>query len=71
MFCQIFFPDKTYVKVLAAVVNIYARVSDEIVDVGLKFSANIDWKDKVKIENFINSILDLERKGAHRIKKST
>jgi hypothetical protein len=71
MFCQIFFPDKTYVKVLAAVVNIYARVSDEIVDVGLKFSANIDWKDKVKIENFVNSILDLERKGAHRIKKST
>jgi len=68
-FCQVYFPDKTYVKVLAAVVNIYAKVSDEVIDVGMKFSGNMDWKDKTKIENFINSILDLEKKGAHRITK--
>ncbi|MEN2998231.1 MAG: DUF1577 domain-containing protein [Brevinematia bacterium] len=71
VFCQVYFPDTTSIKTLASVANIYGRVEDTLVDVGLKFSSNIDWKDKTKLENFVNSIIDLERKGAHRLAKKT
>lgn len=71
LFCQIYFPDNTFIKTLSSVANIYGRAGDELIDVGLKFSQNMDWKDRNKLENFINSILDLERKGAHRIMKKS
>lgn len=71
LFCQIYFPDNTSVKTLSSVANIYGKAGDELVDVGLKFSQNMDWKDRNKLENFINSILDLERKGVHRIRKKS
>lgn len=70
VFCQIYFPDTTFIKTLASVANIYGKVEDTLIDVGLKFSMNMDWKDKTKLENFVNSIIDLERKGAHRVKKA-
>lgn len=69
LFCQIYFPDTTSVKTLASVTNVYGKVEDVLVDVGLKFSVNMDWKDRDKLEKFVNSIIDLEKKGAHRIKK--
>ncbi|MGC8766466.1 MAG: DUF1577 domain-containing protein [Brevinematia bacterium] len=68
VFCQIYFPDNTTIKTLSSVANVYSRIENEIVDLGLKFSANMDWKDRNKLENFVNSIIDLEKKGAHRIK---
>lgn len=68
VFCQLYFPDSTTIKTLASVVNVYSRIENEIVDAGLKFSGNMDWKDRNKLENFVNSIIDLEKKGAHRIK---
>lgn len=70
VFCQVFFPDTTHIKTLASVANVYGKIEDTLVDVGLKFSANMDWRDKTKLDNFVNSIIDLERKGAHRLQKS-
>ncbi|MCX8028489.1 MAG: DUF1577 domain-containing protein [Brevinematales bacterium] len=71
IFCQVYFPDNTSIKTLSSVANVYGRVEDNLIDVGLKFSMNMDWKDRNKLENFINSIIDLEKKGAHRLIKET
>ncbi len=69
VFCQVYFPDNTFIKTLSSVVNIYGQIENTLTDIGLKFSASMDWKDKSKLENFVNSIIDLEKKGAHRIPK--
>ncbi len=66
LFVQMYFPDKSAIKTLAAVMNIYGKPMENMVDIGVKFSSNMDWKDKTKLENFINSIIELERKGEHR-----
>ncbi|MFN4245510.1 MAG: DUF1577 domain-containing protein [Brevinematia bacterium] len=67
IFCQIYFPDTTFIKTLSSVANIYGKIEDTLIDIGLRFSASMDWKDRSKLENFVNSIIDLEKKGAHRI----
>ncbi len=61
IFIQIFFPDNTLVKTMGTIVNIYDPTPDNLQQIGIKFSANIDWKEKTKLDEFIQSVIRLEK----------
>ncbi len=63
IFIQLFFPDDTHIKSMATIVNIYTDPGVEPVRIGAKFSENMDHKDRQKLQEFINSIIQLERMG--------
>jgi len=62
IYMQIVFPDETVLKTMATIVNIYDDTPEGYKVIGVKFSSNMDWKDKQKLEEFINSVLRLENK---------
>jgi len=60
VYLQIYFPDETVIKTMATIVNIYEDSQEGYKIVGLKFSANMDWKDKSKLDEFIQSVVRLQ-----------
>ena len=60
IFVQLFFPDNSVIKTMATIVNLYPDTSEGWKIVGVKFSANIDWKDKQKLDDFIQSVVRLQ-----------
>lgn len=61
IFIQIFFPDTTFVKTMGTIVNIYDPTAEGFQQIGIKFSANMDWKEKKKLDEFIQSVSRLEK----------
>jgi hypothetical protein len=60
IYVQIYFPDDTIVKTMATIVNVYDDTPEGYRVIGVKFSVNIDWKDKNKLDEFIQSVVRLE-----------
>ena len=63
IYVQLYFPDDSNLKTMATIMNVYDDTPEGYKIAGLKFSANLDWKDKQKLEEFIQSVLRLERKS--------
>lgn len=59
-YIQLNFPDETQIKCMATIINVYDDTQEGYKVVGLKFSANIDWRDKDKLNEFIQSVLRLQ-----------
>lgn len=59
-YIQLNFPDETQIKCMATMINIYDDTPEGYKVCGLKFSANIDWRDKDKLNEFIQSVLRLQ-----------
>lgn len=59
-YIQIFFPDETVIKMMSTIVNVYDPTVEGYQVVGIKFSANMDWRDKKKLDDFIQSVKRLE-----------
>jgi hypothetical protein len=60
MYLQLNFPDETIIKTMATIVNIYDDTVEGYKVIGLKFSLNMDWKDKNKLDEFIQSVVRLQ-----------
>jgi hypothetical protein len=45
---------------MATIINVYDDTPEGYKVVGVKFSANIDWRDKDKLNEFIQSVLRLQ-----------
>jgi hypothetical protein len=60
MYIQIIFPDETMIKTMATIVNIYDPTPEGHKLIGIRFSANMDWKDKNKLDEFIQSVVRLQ-----------
>ncbi len=60
IYLQLYFPDETVIKTMATIVNVYDDMSEGYKVIGVKFSANIDWKDKNKLDEFIQSVVRLQ-----------
>lgn len=63
VYIQLFFPDETSIKTLGTIVNIYSPQWEPVKKVGIRFSATMDWRDKEKLRKFIETEIDLEKKG--------
>lgn len=63
VYMQIFFPDETVIKTMATVANLYDDTPEGYKVIGVKFSSNIDWKDKNKLDEFIQSVVRLQDRG--------
>ncbi len=63
IYIQLIFSDETVIKTMATVVNIYDPTLEGYMVIGIKFSVNMDWKDKNKLEEFIQSVVRLQDKG--------
>ncbi len=63
IYIQLVFPDDTMIKTMATIVNIYEPTLEGYKVIGIKFSANMDWKDKNKLDEFIQSVVRLQYKG--------
>lgn len=61
-YIQLHFPDDTMLKTMATIINVYNDTDEGYKVVGLKFSANMDWRDKNKLDEFIQSVIRLERR---------
>lgn len=61
-YIQLHFPDDTVLKTMATIINVYDDTPEGYKVVGLKFSGNMDWRDKNKLDEFIQSVIRLERK---------
>jgi hypothetical protein len=61
IYIQLYFPDESMIKTMATVINTYDNTEDGFKTIGVKFSANIDWRDKQKLDDFIQSVLRLEK----------
>ncbi len=48
------------IKCMATIINVYDDTPEGYKVVGVKFSANIDWRDKDKLNEFIQSVLRLQ-----------
>lgn len=60
VYMQLHFPDETVIKTMATIVNIYEDTAEGFKMIGIKFSANMDWKDKTKLDEFIQSVVRLQ-----------
>ncbi len=60
IYMQIHFPDETVIKTMATIVNLYDDTAEGYKILGVKFSANMDWKDKTKLDEFIQSVVRLQ-----------
>ncbi len=64
LYLQIHFPDESVIKTMATIVNTYDHESTaDTRTIGIKFSANIDWRDKNKLNEFISSVMRLEKQS--------
>lgn len=63
LYVQLVFKDETTIKTMATIVNIYEPTLEGYRVIGVKFSLNMDWKDKNKLEEFIQSVVRLQDKG--------
>ncbi len=61
IYLQLYFPDETVIKTMATIVNVYDDTIDGYKVIGVKFSMNIDWKDKNKLDEFIQSVVRLQK----------
>ncbi len=61
VYIQLYFPDDTMIKTMATIVNIYDETPEGFKPIGVKLSSNLDWKDKRKLEEFIQSVIRLEK----------
>lgn len=64
IYIQLKFPDESVIKTMATIVNTYdyeSSATDR--NIGIKFSANMDWRDKEKLNEFIQSVVRLETRG--------
>lgn len=60
IYMQITFPDESIIKTMATVMNEYPDTEEGYKTIGVKFSSNIDWKDKAKLDEFIQSVVRLQ-----------
>ncbi len=60
IYLQLYFPDQTIIKTMSTIVNLYEDTSEGYKIIGVKFSANMDWKDKNKLDEFIQSVIRLQ-----------
>lgn len=60
VYMQLYFPDETMIRTMATIINIYDKSLEGYNTMGVKFSANMDWKDKRKLGEFIDSVIRLE-----------
>ncbi len=64
IYIQLKFPDESVIKTMATIVNTYDYESTPTERlIGIKFSANIDWRDKEKLNEFIQSVVRLENRS--------
>jgi len=61
VYVQLYFPDDTVIKTMATIVNVYDPTPEGHQPIGVKLSSNLDWKDKRKLEEFIQSVIRLEK----------
>lgn len=61
VYIQLYFPDQSIIKTMSTIVNVYPPTDEGYNMVGVKFSANMDWKDKQKLDNFIQSVVRLQK----------
>jgi len=61
VYIQLYFPDDTVIKTMATIVNLYDDTPEGHKPIGVKLSSNLDWKDKRKLEEFIQSVIRLEK----------
>jgi hypothetical protein len=60
LYLQLYFPDKTIIKTMSTIVNLYDDTLEGYKLIGVKFSGNMDWKDKNKLDEFIQSVIRLQ-----------
>lgn len=60
IYLQLTFPDETMIKTMATIVNVYDDTMEGYKVIGVKFSVNMDWKDKNKLDEFIQSVVRLQ-----------
>ncbi len=60
LYLQLYFPDETVIKTMSTLVNIYEDTAEGYKIIGIRFSANMDWKDKNKLDEFIQSVVRLQ-----------
>jgi hypothetical protein len=60
IYLQLYFPDQTVIKTMSTIVNLYDDTPEGCKIIGVKFSANMDWKDKSKLDEFIQSVIRLQ-----------
>jgi hypothetical protein len=60
IFVQLVFPDQSVIKTMATIYNLYPDTMEGYKIIGVKFSANMDWKDKQKLDDFIQSVVRLQ-----------
>lgn len=60
VYLQLNFPDETVIKTMATIVNLYDDTAEGYKVLGVKFSANMDWKDRSKLDEFIQSVVRLQ-----------
>ncbi|OHD54310.1 MAG: hypothetical protein A2Y33_01265 [Spirochaetes bacterium GWF1_51_8] len=60
IYMQLTFPDETQIKTMGTILNTYDNTPEGYRVIGIKFSANIDWRDKAKLDEFIQSVMRLQ-----------
>lgn len=60
VYLQLYFPDASIIKTMATIMNIYDDTYEGYRVIGVKLSANMDWKDKTKLDEFIQSVVRLQ-----------
>ncbi len=60
IYLQLYFPDQTIIKTMSTIVNLYDNTIEGYRQIGVKFSGNMDWKDKTKLDEFIQSVIRLQ-----------
>ncbi|OHD62020.1 MAG: hypothetical protein A2014_08780 [Spirochaetes bacterium GWF1_49_6] len=60
IYMQLTFPDATQIKTMGTILNMYDNTPEGYRVIGIKFSANIDWRDKSKLDEFIQSVMRLQ-----------